>query len=188
MVQLSLLFTKSSSTSLIIPCVYNDNAKLLKKFYINVNITGLFYDTPRLFHLRLFLIAAAWFGEVWVGWKRTKSREAGMWGLKPFRGTTSGIKPENEFLGFPRSRQRWGAKQPTHIPRLPKKKPLHGKKSASPKINCAYSLQNWILWCQPLKEYDFGVVNNISFNKQNCQPKSVHVSAYLPYDAVVFLW
>ena len=31
MVQLSLLFTKSSSTSLIIPCVYNDNAKLLKK-------------------------------------------------------------------------------------------------------------------------------------------------------------
>ena len=122
------------------------------------------------------------------GWKRTKSREAGMWGLKPFRGTTSGIKPENEFLGFPRSRQRWGAKQPTHIPRLPKKKPLRGKKSASPKINCAYSLQNWILWCQPLKEYDFGVVNNISFNKQNCQPKSVHVSAYLLYDAVVFLW
>ena len=32
-----------------------------------------------------------------VVWKWTKSRGAGMWGLKPFRGTASGIKPENSF-------------------------------------------------------------------------------------------
>ena len=61
-------------------------------------------------------------------WKRTKSREAGMWGLKPLRGTASGIKPENYFQFYLHSRPRWSASHPTHIPRRPKKKPLRGKK------------------------------------------------------------
>ena len=41
MVQLSLLFTKRSSTSLIIPCVYNDNAKLRKKVLHKCKYIGI---------------------------------------------------------------------------------------------------------------------------------------------------
>ena len=55
------------------------------------------------------------------------------------RGTTSGIKPENEFSVFPLSRPRWLAVLATHIPRLPKKKPLRGKKVGFAEKNCAYS-------------------------------------------------
>ena len=60
--------------------------------------------------------------------KENKKSGGGDVRAKPFRGTTSGINPENEFSVFSLSRPRWVASHPTHIPRLPKKKPLRGKK------------------------------------------------------------
>ena len=60
--------------------------------------------------------------------KENKKSGGGDVRAKPFRGTTSGINPENAFSVFSLSRPRWVASHPTHIPRLPKKKPLRGKK------------------------------------------------------------
>ena len=45
-VQLSLLLTKRSSTSLIVLCVGNSNAKLQNMFYTNVSIGEFFQALP----------------------------------------------------------------------------------------------------------------------------------------------
>ena len=71
-----------------------------------------------------------WCGLVaWVGWKRTKSREAGMGGLKPWRGTTSGIKPENSFSALSPLAPTVGCFAPHSHPSPPEKKAASRRKS-----------------------------------------------------------
>ena len=66
-------------------------------------------------------------------WKRTKSREAGMWGLKPLRGTTSGIKPEKVFSFISTLAHGGTLRAPLTSLAARKKSRFAEKKSASPK-------------------------------------------------------
>ncbi len=70
-----------------------------------------------------------WWGWAWLsGMEENKKSGGGDVRASPFRGTVSGIKPENSFSALSRSRPRWHALRATHIPRRPKKKSLREKK------------------------------------------------------------
>ena len=89
------------------------------------------FSPPRSFNNRVYWPANGLSGMVvWVGWKRTKSREAGMWGLKPFREPANGDKAENEFSPlYPHSLLTVGCFAPHSHPSPPEEKAASRKKS-----------------------------------------------------------
>ena len=85
----------------------------------------------------------------------------------------------------------------THIPRRPKKKPLRGKKVGFAEKKHAYSLPDCRVW----RQLQLGHAMGGAAGEKGCAPTfnalsdsevrmdyMAEVCAYLPYDAVVFLW
>ena len=59
-----------------------------------------------------------------------------------------GIKPKTSFRHcIPTRCSRWHARRATHIPRLPKKKPLRGKKVGSAEKKTAPDAKKWRIVC-----------------------------------------
>ena len=89
------------------------------------------FSPPRSFSNRVYWPANGLSGMgAWVRWKRTKSRGAGMWGLKPFREPANGDKAENEFSPlYPHSLLTVGCFAPHSHPSPPEEKAASRRKS-----------------------------------------------------------
>ena len=65
-------------------------------------------------------------------------------------------KAKYVFFGFLPLAPTVGCFAPTHIPRLPKKKPLRGKKVGFAEKNCAYSTQDSVVFVDKWVDCLFG--------------------------------
>ena len=130
-----------------------------------------------------------WDGMGFVGWKRTKSREAGMWGLKPFRGTASGIKPENSFSALSPLLPTVGCFAPHSHPSPPEKKAASRKKSRLRRKKHGYGLPDRIVDADSCRGYGcegLGVDGMwgrwVLERVGSGQFRSIHTHRYTPID------
>ena len=94
-----------------------------------------------------------WLDGGFVGWKRIKSREAGMWGQKPFREPANGDKAENSFSALSPLSPTVARFAPHSHPSPPEKKAASRRKSRlrRKKIACGglrrvVAWGRWVAW------------------------------------------